>query len=148
MARECAKCNRVLRWDETLSVLHVEGLGIFSACPDCHAEATGQEPQAPRCYRRGERVPRHAYGDGDMPICGLCRRALFEDERIPPTPMRLQSEDVADEPDFAFVLDNDCFASCRECLARFTPKIAKRLRRMGIIAETTPDRSVRGNMLL
>lgn len=136
--RQCGRCRKVCRFDEDLAILQAAD-GTRAACPTCHAEARGEPPPEPRRYPVGQPVP--SLGGSDLPICGLCRLALRENERT--QPMRIVASDV-EGTDTA----EGCYAACSECVEKWRPLIATRLRREGIIREGTPDTAVQGDMLL
>lgn len=134
--RTCPCCDGPIRYDEALSSLETPD-GVTPACPACHARQQGHEPPPAQTYPVGSRIPRHPQGDGDLPICGLCRRALYEGDRA--VPIRLAEEEI-DEP--------GVYRVCRECFAEYQPMICARLKRTGRVGEHVPDRAIRGNMLL
>jgi len=92
--RVCPGCGCGARQDEQYKLTSLPEVGNCLACPACVARVYGLEPPLPRTYPVGERLPRGVVGDGDLPICGLCRLALYEDDS--PQGLRLASEDVSD----------------------------------------------------
>lgn len=133
----CGKCPRRLRYDEVNRQLD-DADGMHSACPHCHAEARG-EVYTPPVYPKGCRMPRHPKTDGDLPICGLCRRALFWGEQ--PTPLRVPDNDEGVEPGL--------YPCCRECVEHWRPAVRARLaREVSPHYAGAPLSSIDGNNLL
>ena len=155
--RTCHLCNRALRWDENLTLTRVEqtaepaaplpadhfGAGVFvvstatvaapseqvHACPKCHAEVNGLPSPEPRYYPKGKRVPQHPQKpDCDLPICGLCRRALPEDDRG--HLMRLRGPELSPEDIAAGIQPQDAFHACRECVEKYRPRKLAYLQRV------------------
>ncbi len=130
--RICGACREPVRWDETLQTQWLEAkgdrrAGFCSACPRCCAEGEGTEPLPPVTYPEG-RVPRHPLADDLLPICGLCREALFESERT--TAVRLAEEDVSDEG-----VKPGAYAMCPRCYRRWYDAVRGRWLRERVIAE-------------
>lgn len=135
---QCRLCSRALRWDEklalTLAVVEVAP-GITEtqnthACPDCHALANGQEPPEPKTYPKGGKIPGHPLqSSGDMPICGLCRKALPWGQSQG-EPMRLRAECLDADDLAAGIVPGDCFVSCRGCIQKYRPRILQHLQRL------------------
>jgi len=114
--RLCGMCRRVLRWDEALERLCVDEVGAFLACPDCvagHSDA----PRPPHpTYPHGARVPQKP-GGGDIDICGVCRRAMYEGES--PQGLRIREEMLTDGE----TLEPGGYAACRECREAWRPRV-------------------------
>ena len=112
----CGVCRQALRADESLRHLQTHGNRLnanahqylvsvwgnvpdetigAAACERCYATLTGTEVPPVRTYPPGSRVPKRSSGGGDIDICGLCRRAMYEDDEH--QDMRLHSEDLVDE---------------------------------------------------
>ena len=129
--RTCGACRGALRWDEslvTVALLHAPaGPGNYKACPRCVAAAEGEPPPPPATYPAGERIPRHPYRDDYLPICGMCREALFEGECC--ARIRLQVEDVVDTP----TVEAGAYWACSRCISRWKPVVHARLIRDGRI---------------
>ena len=144
MYRICGACKKKLRWDEPLTLTWLdgapEGPGRYVCCPRCIARQEGVETPPARKYPEGQ-VPRHPYRDDDLPVCALCREALFEGERT--EAMRLVEEDVAGTDTVA-----GCYCSCPRCIARWQPVIRNRLVRLEVIPEAVLAADVQGNLLL
>ena len=142
MSRTCGACRLPVRWDEGLLACWLEagprGPGHYVACPRCRAE--GGEAPPPAKYPPGQ-VPRHPTRDCDLPICGLCREALFEGERT--VAMRLVEEDVA-----AAGIEPGVYCACPRCLSFWRPTIRERLAREGVIAEGVHAEDLSGSALL
>lgn len=120
--RKCAFCDVTPRYDDHFTMVYYRGETGY-ACEACQARAEGRDAPVLRVYPRGVRVPRKPGSDGDLPVCGMCRLALREDEREP-TCVRLADEDVAGTMHEAGV-----HPMCRECVARWKPVLAARLGR-------------------
>ena len=133
----CPRCKNAIRRDESLS--RVQALdGWYSACPRCVAELTGTPEPPTRTYPQGQPIPREPGSDGDMRICGLCRRALYYDDQN--TAMRV--------PENARGIEPGVYAACRECLEEWRPAIRDRLASGDIIPADFPPQLIAGNLLL
>ena len=128
MRRKCGACKQPLRWDESLSVCFIEdghgGAGSYHACPRCVARAQGVGPPPPRTYPADDDPPKHPYRDDYLPICGMCRTALYEGERT--KRIRLQAEDVAGTDTEA-----GGYCACERCVEKWKPVVHARLVRDG-----------------
>lgn len=140
MRRKCGRCRQPLRWDESLGVCVVEGEGHYKACPRCVAESLGTQPPPPRVYPVEDDAPAHPYRDDYLPICGLCRTALFEGERT--SRLRLQAEDVEGTDTEA-----GGYCACPRCIQTWKPVVIARLLREGLVREGTPAAAVGGRAL-
>lgn len=135
--RTCGACKLPLRWDETLQLVYLDaaraegGAGYYQACPRCVGLAEGAPPPPPRKYPVG-RVPRHPYKDDYLPICALCREALYENEKT--LPARVRAEDLAAGEGEGPGL----YLMCPRCLARHRPQIAARVIAAGLFPPGTP----------
>lgn len=159
----CGVCRRALRADENLRLVQTDaesaepavsafmvscwgdipgGTITAMACPRCRATFDGADPPEPKTYPRGRPVPCKPGSDGDIDICGVCRRAMFLDDRS--RGMRLQPEDVAD----CLELDPGLYPACRECIARFRPRICERLKATGVVGPYTEPETLGGDMLM
>jgi hypothetical protein len=112
--RVCGKCRHALRYDESLELLH-DG-GAYLACPRCVAAAAGVAPPAPRRYER-DTTPRCGM---PFPCCGLCRTALYEDDRADEI-LELTEEDAA-----ALDVAAGRYLACRECRSLYERLAASR----------------------
>ncbi len=153
MSRHCGKCDRTLRYDERDEFVQEQtpdrGTWGYQACPNCVAVMNGWPAPPPRIYPVGTRVPHHPQHPGqDLPICGLCRLALHEDEAEDPETIRLYAADVADVPWLSFVRDGQAFGCCRECLTLLKPRVLARLKAQGIVPETLPLWAFGGEAML
>lgn len=143
MRRECGACRKPIRWDESLSTAHLEGQGgegYYQACPRCIAAASGEPVPAPRTYPPGQ-VPRHPLRDDLLPVCGLCREALFEGEEH--SRFRITAEDTEGTG-----VEPGAYAACPRCLLRWRPVIHARLIREEVLSPTVPHFALKGNALL
>jgi len=121
---ECNRCNRTLRWDEEQRLVMIDGVGNTYCCPNCQAEVRGEPVPVPNTYPPGTKIPK--VGDGgfrhDMPICGLCRRALvYGQERG--TDMRIRPEMLEDGD----TVEPGGYCVCDECLNQWRPRIVRYL---------------------
>lgn len=131
MSRLCARCHQSPRCDDSLSTQDFEH-GSAQVCRACVAELTGQEEEV-RTYPPGQRR--------NFPVCGLCRMASREDDRL--TLLRLFPEDVFEgEPEPGLYL------ACRDCLHGWREAIHPRLVRQGLAPEGGDPQAVRGNALM
>ena len=132
----CPRCHTPLRWDETLANLHTPDCGIILACPTCHAAAEGVA-YAVRMYPAGQPVPRHPMMQGaDLPICGLCRRALLIGEQTTSLRVPVNHRGVS----------TGVYDCCGECVEEWQPAVAERLRiETGVLYEPA---TLNGDMLL
>lgn len=143
--RQCGLCQRTLRWDETLRTVqvcqdNVPGMQFLvslwgtveeatvgaQACETCAAQLNGQQPPSPRRYPAGKPIPLHpdpvrARRGEHLPLCGLCRLALPEDEEVG-RPIRLPVG-VDCEPGL--------YQACHACRQRYEPAVRERLRQQG-----------------
>ena len=159
--RICGLCRRAPRWDESLSAVQINPsaelpsweilVGAFGveqcqgtigmlACPDCRPKLTGEPRQPSRRWPAGQPVPTKPNSDGDIPVCGVCRLALREDEQQ--TSLRLWPDDVPAD------VEPGGYRACPACLDHYRPVIAARLRALGILSPDAPDSAVAGDMLL
>jgi len=141
-AEFCGTCRRCLRWNESQDVVYIQGVGMSLACASCQAKEAGLPSPQPRIYPVGTPVPRHRHGDGDMPICGMCRKALFQNESC--EAIRLRHEFLTDEDGLA----PGAYMACRDCVARFRGRLAAYLRAANIIKPDVPDEAVAWSLLL
>lgn len=65
-------------------------------------------------------------------MCGVCKRHPRGDD--PTHPMRLHADDVAGETP---AVEPGLYQSCRDCIAKFKPKIEARLRKTPLIDDAT-----------
>lgn len=65
-----------------------------SACEACYAQLTNTDPPAVRTYPHGKPVPIRPGSDGFIDVCGVCRRAMYEDDE--PHHIRLHRDDLVD----------------------------------------------------
>lgn len=139
--RLCGACRKPLRWDESYSTsyLHLPEPGSYQCCPRCLAAAEGVEPPSPRRYPPGQ-VPRHPLRDDYLPICGLCREALFEGEKC--ERLRLFVEDLAGTE-----VEPGGYEACPRCLDRWRPIVRRRLIDLGLLPEGFPLAQCRGGLL-
>ncbi|MCC6419932.1 MAG: hypothetical protein IT429_16985 [Gemmataceae bacterium] len=135
--RVCGHCQSVLRWDAQLKLTDLPQGGSALCCPDCAALARGEDLPALAVYSSGQRVPRHPQGDGSLPVCGLCRLALCEDDQ--PTALRVPVNDLGVEP--------GVYHACSDCVRQWQPAIGAHLRAQGL-ALGIPDRALGGSLLL
>lgn len=153
----CNHCGRALRWDEEARPVFLEGIGNLFCCPDCQARARGEPPPEPRRYPVGSRIPRHPQRpDTDLPICGLCRKALpwGQDKG---TNLRVRPEFVNGD-----AVECGGYSACQECVAYWRPRILIYLQRLcrtcnaldcereehgRMLAATATERNVTGGML-
>jgi hypothetical protein len=138
MRRKCGACGGALRWDESLSVCVIEGEGSYKACPRCVARSAGLPEPAPRVYPAGDDPPLHPYRDDYLPICGMCRTALFEGDRT--RRIRLMDEDVEGTDTEA-----GGYCACRACVEKWKPVVHARLVRDGRFSG--PIEALGGNAL-
>lgn len=99
----CELCQRTLRADESFQRLTITAQsaehGVYvvanqSVCPACYAEQRG-ETYEPRVYPVGSPIPKIPNSlNGDIPICGVCRRARRWDDE--PLHIRIAVEDTAE----------------------------------------------------
>ena len=143
--RRCGACKQPLRWDESLGVCFLEegagGAGNYHACPRCMAKAAGTEPPSPRVYPIDDDPPRHPYRDDYLPICGMCRTALYEGERC--RRLRLQDEDVIGSP----MTEAGAYWACVRCVEKWKPVVPARLVREGRFPEHLPIAALGGSAL-
>lgn len=168
----CGLCRRAARWDESLVGVQVnpspeqpsyeilvsafgveqcQGTVGMRACSSCAAKLNGLPPPEPRRWPHGKSVP--TIGEGmrqrDIDICGICRLALRQDDQQ--TSLRLWEEDVAEVGPYGPLpaqVEPGGYRVCSDCLAKYRPRIAARLRRLGLLAEHAPDSAVGGDLLL
>ena len=146
-----------------------QGTVGMRACSSCAAKLNGLPPPEPRRWPHGKSVP--TIGEGmrqrDIDICGICRLALRQDDQQ--TSLRLWPEDIWAEAEAVEVgqtavqvgdeimthrqyrdamVEPGGYRACSDCLAKYRPRIAARLRRLGLLAEHAPDSAVGGDLLL
>jgi hypothetical protein len=121
--RFCGRCRLSPRHDDPGQVVQHDDPDTGSTvtlwcCSDCMREILGFPAQPPTVYHTGTSIPMVGGGFAmrEMPLCGVCRRALREDDRG--ETMRLA------EGDGPVV---GCFQACRECIKAYTPMIHARL---------------------
>lgn len=150
--RLCACCQRAPREDDPMSTIFVDSQvsitvgfggvsGCLMACSPCAAIAKGDTLPLPKRYMPGERVPQKSSG-GDIRVCGVCRRAFFEDDRL--HVMRLLSVDI----DCDWIAKPGVHMSCAECLRKYRPKILNRLIREGHAPLSMTEQTMPEDMLL
>lgn len=108
----CGRCKKQLRYDERLRTVQTAE-GTYPLCPYCVAEHEGGS-YSPPTYPPGSLIPRHPQSDADLPICGLCRRALPWGDKC--YGMRLREEDVAGTD-----VEPGAYPACSECRAKWKP---------------------------
>ncbi len=131
--RTCGACRLPLRWDETLQTQWIadeDGSGsghFYHACPRCCAKAEGTVVPPPRTYPPG-RVPPHPTRDDLLPICGLCREAMFEGER---------THNIRVTADDALLIGREivpaAYAACPRCWDTWAPAVMARWTLEGVI---------------
>lgn len=169
MARTCGKCRRVLRYDESLSAFDVIGWGNGHVCEVCIANATGQPVPESMRYPPGCHLPKMPNGQTDIPICGLCRKALPEDQEAgKPLHVRREffgtREEVAEYQSLEAGTDDaeiradwracrgwpvepGIYSACRECIAKWRPSMLAYLKGEGLLPEMATERQVAGGWL-
>ena len=158
MARTCGKCRRVVRYDENLTSQFIVGWGGGQVCEVCWAEECGLPAPEPVRYPVGQPVPRMPGSDADIPICGLCRVALTEDQARG-KPMRIRPEMLGPDD----TVEPGGYSACPACHAEWKPRILHYLQRLcrtcndldcvlpdhtRAMPETATVRQVVGNWLL
>lgn len=140
--RICGACRGPVRWDESLAIVQTEQGGFAQACPRCVARSIGRPPPEPQRYPEG-RVPRHPLANDWLPICGLCREALYEGEQT-----RAMRPGEGHPSPAGGVTGPGAYAACPRCIERYRPIIHRRLIDLGYLPEgSSPEVIGGGNML-
>lgn len=125
--RKCGACKKPIRWDESLStclLVGPGGEGYYQACPRCISDHEGTAPPPAPVYPPGRVPPHPTRPDDYLPICGLCREALYEGERC--SHVRVEAEDVEGAG-----VEPGAYEMCPRCQSRWRPIVLARWRRDG-----------------
>ncbi len=119
--RVCGHCGKAPRLDDPMATvsLYADGPTVTQTmCRDCVAVLLDQSPPVVPVYPVGSNVR--------VKVCGLCRRALREDDTLPHH-VRLAAMDIERGGAPGEDLQPGLYSACADCAERWRPFMYQRL---------------------